>query len=201
MAVVVVGGHSRNIGKTSVVAGIISALPERRWTALKITQDGHGLWSADGDEAADGSIYEHSLAVTEEDELASGTDSSRYLAAGAVRALWMRTRAGDLAEAMPRIQHEIRRAENFIIESNSILAYLKPDLYLSVLDPSVADFKDSARRYLDRASAILTPEGASTDEGLSEALRGLITDAPILPMRPPIYVTDEIVSFLRDQLG
>ena len=38
MAIVVVGGHTRNIGKTSVVAGLISALREFNWTALKITQ-------------------------------------------------------------------------------------------------------------------------------------------------------------------
>ena len=30
---VVVGGHSRNIGKTSVVAGLIRKLRDRRWTA------------------------------------------------------------------------------------------------------------------------------------------------------------------------
>jgi hypothetical protein len=38
MATVVVGGHSRNIGKTSVMAGLIRALPEYHWTAFKITQ-------------------------------------------------------------------------------------------------------------------------------------------------------------------
>ena len=45
MAVVVVGGHSRNVGKTSVVAGIIAAVPEANWTAAKITQFGHGVCS------------------------------------------------------------------------------------------------------------------------------------------------------------
>ena len=34
MAIVVVGGHTRNIGKTSVMAGLIRALPEMRWTAF-----------------------------------------------------------------------------------------------------------------------------------------------------------------------
>ena len=38
MAVIVVGGHSRSIGKTSVVAGLIARLPEFHWTAFKITQ-------------------------------------------------------------------------------------------------------------------------------------------------------------------
>jgi molybdopterin-guanine dinucleotide biosynthesis protein len=38
---VVVGGHSRNLGKTSLVAGLIRKFRERNWTALKITQYGH----------------------------------------------------------------------------------------------------------------------------------------------------------------
>ena len=48
MALIVVGGHSRSVGKTSVVAGIIAALPEMHWTAAKITQYGHGICSANG---------------------------------------------------------------------------------------------------------------------------------------------------------
>ena len=40
---VVVGGHSRNIGKTSVVAGLIRRLKHLNWTALKITQYGNGV--------------------------------------------------------------------------------------------------------------------------------------------------------------
>ena len=40
---IVVGGHTRNIGKTSVVAGLIQALPQFDWTAMKITQFGHGI--------------------------------------------------------------------------------------------------------------------------------------------------------------
>ena len=46
---VVVGGHTRNIGKTSLVAGLITALPELNWTAIKITQYGHGVCSTDGE--------------------------------------------------------------------------------------------------------------------------------------------------------
>jgi hypothetical protein len=45
---VAVGGHSRNIGKTSVVASLIRALPQWNWTAMKITQFGHGVCSVSG---------------------------------------------------------------------------------------------------------------------------------------------------------
>src|SRR5580704_13878725 len=121
MAVVVVGGHSRNVGKTSVVAGLISALPELRWTAFKVTQFGHGMCSANG-EPCDCETAEHTVAVSEERVGGNGTtDSGRYLAAGAVRSFWVRTRQGDLAVAMPRIRQELERAENAVIESNSII--------------------------------------------------------------------------------
>lgn len=199
MAIVVVGGHSRNVGKTSVVAGLIAAMPEMRWTAFKVTQFGHGMCSANG-EPCDCETAEHAVAVSEERDAATGTDSARFLGAGALRSLWVRTRTGDLAEAMPRIRKELAQTENAIFESNSILRFLRPDLYLSVVDPGVEDFKDSARLYLDRADAVLAPEGVlGRPEWKGVSLR-LVEGTPVLPMRPPLYVTDEVVAFVRERL-
>jgi hypothetical protein len=199
MAVVVVGGHSRNVGKTSVVAGLIAAMPEMHWTAFKVTQFGHGMCSANG-EPCDCETAEHTVAVSEERDPNTGTDSARFLAAGAVRSLWVRTRTGDLAEAMPRIRRELEKAENAIFESNSILRFLRPDLYLSVVDPTVEDFKDSARLYLDRADAVLTPAGMlGRPEWKGVSLR-LIEGTPVLAMRPPEYVTREVTTFVAERL-
>src|ERR1700733_3544817 len=142
MAIIVVGGPSRSVGKTSVAAAIIARLPEMHWTAFKITQFGHGFCTANG-EPCDCQTDEHTVAVSEERSPATGTDSARYLAAGAVRSFWVRTRIGNLAAAMPRLRKELATAENAIMELNSIMGLLRPDLYLSVLDPAIADFKDS----------------------------------------------------------
>lgn len=199
MAIVVVGGHSRNIGKTSVMEGLIRGLPEMRWTAFKITQFGHGMCSANG-EPCDCETAEHTVAVTEEKDGASGKDSSRYLAAGAVRSLWVRTRTGDLAEAMPRIRKELERAENAVIESNSILRFLRPDVYLSVLDPTVEDFKESARLYLDRADAVLVPEGVMGQPGWKGVSLKLVEGTPVLAIKPPVYVTEAVLQFVRARL-
>ena len=201
VAIVVVGGHSRNIGKTSVVEGLIAALPELRWTAFKVTQFGHGMCSANG-EPCDCETAEHAVAVSEEQVGGDGTtDSGRYLAAGAVRSLWVRTRQGDLSEAMPRIRKELERAENAIIESNSIMRFLRPDIYLSVLDPETADFKDSARYFLDRADAVLVPEGVLGRPQWKGVSLKLVEGTPVLAMRPPVYVTDEVVAFVAGRLG
>jgi hypothetical protein len=199
VAIVVVGGHTRNIGKTSVVAGVIRAFPQMQWTAFKITQFGHGVCSANG-EPCDCETADHTVAVSEERDGASGTDSARYLAAGAVRSFWVRTRMGQLAEAMPRIRKEIAQAENVVIESNSILRFLRPDVYLSVLDPGTADFKESARLYLDRADAVLVPKGELGRPEWKGVSLKLLEGTPVLTIEPPDYVTGAVVEFLTGRL-
>ena len=201
MAIVVIGGHSRSVGKTSVAAAIIARLPEMRWTAFKITQFGHGFCTANG-EPCDCQTDEHTVAVSEERDRSSGTDSARYLAAGAVRSFWVRTRIGNLAAAMPRLRKELATAENVIVESNSIMGLLRPDLYLSVLDPATADFKDSARLFLDRADALLLRADSAALEphwrGVSPRLAAGI---PRFTIAPPEYMSDAVIAFVQDRLS
>ncbi len=200
MPTIVIGGHTRNIGKTSVVAGLISALPEFLWTALKITQYGHGICSANG-EACDCATADHSWAVSEEKSRLGDSDTSRFLAAGAAHAWWVRVRQGHLAEAMPRIRQILAGAENIIIESNSILLFLKPDLYLTVLDPASADFKASAQMFLDRADAvILHGETDPRSPAWERVSLAAIASCPVFRILPPQYVTPEIVEFVRTRL-
>ena len=201
MAVIVVGGHSRSVGKTSVVASLIARLPEFHWTALKITQYGHGFCTADG-APCDCQTDDHTIAISAERDPNTGTDSARFLAAGAIKSLWVRTRQGMLAEAMPRIRKELATAENAILESNSILQFLRPDLYLTVLDPGTADFKDSARLYLDRADAILLRESGLKLEPRWTGVSGrLVEGKPSFVIGPPDYMNDELVDFVRERIA
>jgi len=200
MAVVVVGGHSRSVGKTSVVAALIAALPEFNWTALKITQYGHGICSANG-EACDCASDDHSWAISEERDRSGESDTSRFLVAGAARVYWVRTEQGRLAEAMHDVRRRIEGAENVIFESNSVLKFLRPDLYLTVLDPSRADFKTSAREFLDLASAVILHDVASEQAAWSGVSLKPVAGKPMFRIQPPPYVTPEIVDFVRTQLA
>ena len=199
MAVIVVGGHSRSVGKTSVVAGLIARLPGMRWTALKITQYGHGFCTADG-APCDCATDDHTLAFSEERDPSSGTDTARFLAAGAVRSVWVRTRQGMLAEAMPRIRKELAAAENAILESNSVMQFLQPNLYLTVLDAGTADFKDSARLFLDRADAVLVRATDLEPRWVGVSAK-LIEGKPRFVIGSPEYVTDELVEFVRARIA
>jgi len=195
MAIIVIGGHSRSVGKTSVVAGLIAALAEFDWMAVKITQYGHGICSANG-EACDCATVDRCWAILEELDRSGESDTSRFLLAGARRSLWVRTELGRLDEAMPALRAKIAAASNVIMESNSVLKFLRPDLYLTVLDPATADFKTSAREFLDRANAvILHGANGAAWQGVS-----LKAGSRLFKIAPPPYVTPEIVEFVRGKL-
>jgi hypothetical protein len=199
MAIIVVGGHSRSVGKTSVVAGLIAALPQYNWTALKITQYGHGICSRSG-KSCHCASDDHTWAISEEQDRSGESDTSRFLVAGAHRAWWVRTEQGRLAEAMPTVRGKIAESENMIFESNSILKFIRPDLYLTVLDPATADFKKSAEEFLRLADAIILHESPSDESGWNGISLKPINGRPMFRIQPPKYVTEEVVAFVRKRL-
>jgi hypothetical protein len=200
MAIVVIGGHSRSVGKTSVVAGLIAAIPERQWTAIKITQYGHGVCSVNG-QSCGCAVDEHTVAIDEEYDRSGGSDTSRFLVSGAARSLWVRTKQGYLAEAMPQLRKHMAGARDAIIESNSVMRFLRPDLYLTVLDYETADFKISAKEYLDRADAVILHGSEAGRPQWSDVSPKLLERKPMFRVHPPTYVTPEIVHFVRGALG
>lgn len=171
MRLLLIGGHTRNIGKTALVVDIIRAFPEARWTAAKITQYGHGVCSING-EPCPCAPQEHAFSLDEETGRENHSDTSRFLVAGAARSLWVRAKQGRLGDALPALRAALAGCENVIIESNSLMAFLRPSLYVVVLDPTQSDFKASAKLYLDRADAAVmrAPLDDHPWEGISPAL-------------------------------
>lgn len=199
---VVVGGHSRNIGKTAVVAGLIRKLRDRKWTAVKITQYGHGVCSREGKacECSGGADADHPFALSEEFE-PGGTDSGRFLAAGAERSFWLRTPAGQLAQAAGTVKKLLRQSENVIVESNSVVELVRPDVFLMLLDFSCEDFKASSLRFMDRADAFVVIDRGINAPLWADVSRGLWDQKPQFLVQPPNYVTVAVVSFVRGRLS
>ena len=197
---VVVGGHSRGIGKTSVVAGLIQASPQWNWTAMKITQFGHGVCSVSGEGCDCCLAPEHSYAITEERE-AGPSDTGRFLAAGARKAYWVRTAAGQLERALPAIREVLAASGNVIMESNSILEFLAPSLYLAVLDFEQADFKPSSLRFLGRADACVVIDRQIGEPRWKGVNRRSWESKPQFRVRPPQYVTAALAAFVNGRLA
>jgi hypothetical protein len=174
--VIVVGGHTRSIGKTQLVCDLIGAFPDAQWIAGKITQYGHGICARNGHEC-DCAPDEHVCALSWERDPATGTDSARFLHAGARASFWLRTKQGYLAEGMPLLREALAEQQdqfpdsprNLILESNTLLQFWRPALYLMVVDTTKPDFKPSARLHLDLASALVLRHPVSdsqSDSGL-----------------------------------
>jgi hypothetical protein len=160
---IVIGGHTRSIGKTQLVCDLIQAFPRTEWIAGKITQYGHGVCAQNGTNC-DCAPDDHVCALSWETDSSSGTDSARFLLAGARRSFWLRTKQGFLAEGMPLLRQTLRETEiqdgpadnrALIVESNSFMQFVKPSLYFAVIDPAKEDFKESAQIALDRAQALV----------------------------------------------
>ena len=197
---VVVGGHSRNIGKTSLVTGLIRKFRSRKWTAAKVTLYGNGVCAHDagacGCEPASGEGFE----LTEEYE-PGDADSGRFLAAGAERSFWLRAPAGDLAQSAAAIRKMIASSANVIVESNSILDLVKPDLFLMLLDFSCEDFKPSSLRFMDRADAFVVVDQGINAPLWKDVARGLWDSKPQFLVKPPVYVNAAVAEFVRDKLS
>jgi len=203
MKLVMVGGHTRNIGKSSVVEGIIRALPELNWTAAKITQFGHGVCSVNG-EACGCAVSEHQFSITEERSRDTGTDTSRFLAAGAMRSLWVRTKQGELFTALPSLKKEIEGDEFVIVESNSLRRFMNPTLYLQVVDLTNPDLKLSSQEFFDLSDAYVVvnrPQKAEVATNAVLLAREIQKHKTCFTVRAEDrFINEEIIEFVRSKL-
>ena len=207
VAIIVVGGSNRGVGKTALVCGLIAALPEFRWTAVKITADDHG----------------QSKPIWEETTPGEETDTSRYLAAGAVRALLAtppqrgHPPAPDFPPMLSELWPRFGRGTNLLFESNGIVHHVRPDLCLLIhaspgkgLAPVVR--KPSFTAAVLHADALVTRSSADgvIPEGLSlpapeptPTLSAYSNPAPkpIFHLAALDRISPEMLAWLRQRLG
>jgi hypothetical protein len=159
LATVVVGGSGKDVGKTGLVCAVIAALRDFGWTVVKIT--GHD-YPESGDSAKDGP----GVAIREETSAGKETDTGRYLAAGARRALLV-TRAGSRVP-IEEIWRVVGSDRNLIFESNRIVDTVKPDICLALIGGGAR--KASFERLLRVADAVVIA-GKSDLEDVPEGVR------------------------------
>jgi len=182
---IVIGGHSRNIGKTATAAAIIRSTVDCQWVAVKISAHRHG--------GRDGRPF----ILTEEHRRDGCGDSSRFLAAGAARSFWLRAPDQYLGAAMPALLALRRLSPNVIIESNRILAHLAPELYIQVLDYAVDDFKESARRFFCHADAYVVVSRGTREPFWRNVPVEQIRRRPVFGVSPGCYENEQLIEFVE----
>ena len=185
VAVVVVGGAAKDIGKTALVCAVIAALPEFEWTAVKVT--GHDYEHGGGSGPAGKQV------ICEEREEGPGTDTARYLAAGARRALLVMRYGTDVPRS--EIRAALSSDRNVIFESNRIVDAVRPDLCLALVGEASGEMKPSFSRLLRVADALVSVG----------AVRVQNVDAPAGLRRFSLVgverLSAEMVAWMRERLG
>ena len=189
MTLVAVGGHARNVGKTSVVEGLIRAFPARPWTAVKLSSHRHATSGPGEAGPAPGRCEIHE--ATRRD---GSSDTARDLAAGAARSLWMRIEGDSPGTAESCLMPVLRSSRFAIVESNRLVRWVRPDLAILVLRYDAGEFKESARFFLEHADAVVAvnPDGLRPPwPGVSRIISGI----PQFVAQDPRILPEGLVDF------
>lgn len=213
MAIVVVGGSTKDVGKTALMCGVIAALKDFDWTAVKITAHEYAQQnSCSGSEAGPRvpTIWEETIAGED-------TDTGRYLAAGARRALLITRRGPQIAiediQSALKLDRDIDRNlklddpdidrnlkpdpdidRNIIFESNRIMDVLRPDICVALVGGEVTQMKPSFVRLLRKADVVV-----SVDSGEVE-MPQLSAVLPRFRLQSLDRLSPDLVSWLRSRL-
>ncbi len=241
MAIIVVGGSNRGVGKTALVCGLIAALPEYRWAAVKITTHEHKQPVSPGrTNRSEGSTPDFSQplrttlfhhlsekrveetsreqepqarsSIWEDTVRGEDTDTSRFLSAGAARALLVTATDGDLYEPLNQLWPRFGRGTNLIFESNSVVHHVRADVCILIHAAAertlpLPERKPSFLAALRHADAMVTHARADDliPEGLCLALPEMDVEQPLKPK--PIFhlralerISPAMLAWLRQRL-
>ncbi len=168
-ALIVVGGHSRGVGKTTTIEEILREQACGWWAAVKVSAHRH--------------CEPHETRPLIEQDLVpdTRTQTGRYLNAGASRAFLCRTPAAQLASTAGFIRQLRAEGLSVLVESNRIVDFVDADIVLFVVAPRIADWKASSGAALPRTHAFVirdTDEGRALEAVAALASKGRLGFAP-----------------------
>lgn len=150
-----IGGAHSGSGKTTLAVKILKHLTSHplpphpplgkgviwggRWGAIKYTKT-----------AFYSSITDDITILGQKDK-----DTKRLLDAGAEEVLWVQSPTENIEEVMPLAVEKLSRLEGIIIEGNSAIEFLKPDIVIFLLGSPAKIIKASARAVFEHADIIV----------------------------------------------
>ena len=157
MRIITVSGAHSNVGKTRVAEMLLKEL--KGWSGLKVTVLHNGPCPTARDCGACDEMTSKFSIVSDRNIIEEkGKDTERLKAQGAKEVLWLKAKPEGLREglkkAIAKFSAKGGGPRGIIIESNSALKYLKPDLAIFVKGHRRE--KNSAQRAFKKADLIIT---------------------------------------------
>ena len=151
--VVAVSGFSSNVGKTTLVCELLRALPG--WEAIKLTRGHYRSCGRDPAGCCVSDLLRDEPVVRSgrQPNYQVGKDTGRFWDAGASNVHWVIVKDDQVEkginEALARV-----KSEGVIIEGNSFLDYVNPDLAMMCARSEGGKVKPSARRALAKSDLV-----------------------------------------------
>ena len=148
-----IGGFTSNVGKTTLLCELLKAFPG--WEAIKTTR-GHYRSCGKDPKACCVShlLSEEPLVRSGRDETyEAGKDTGRYWDAGASNVHWLICTDNQVEEGIQQALAKVKSPGVFI-EGNSFSEFVDTDHFVMVRQASSDKIKSSARRLINKATAI-----------------------------------------------
>lgn len=157
-----VGGAHSSVGKTTVASSLLKYFTSesredilatrlgalKRWGAIKYTK----------------TAFYSSLVDDKAMLHMEGKDTALLYGAGAEEVLWVQSPPEDLAEVLPLAVERLSHLDAIVVEGNSAIEFLKPDIVLFILSAS-NKVKTSAQGILHQADIIIIPGDHDSNGG------------------------------------
>jgi hypothetical protein len=152
----IIGGASRNVGKTELVCGLLRRLGKaNRIISLKISGINPGSDSNHGDHGPAPEKFH----LLEESSTEGLKDSSRMLLAGASRAFYLRTRDEYLKDAIDYFFSIVNRRSIVICESILVRRHIQPGLFIIIRSNNEESLKKSLGEVQHLADLTIVSDG------------------------------------------
>jgi molybdopterin-guanine dinucleotide biosynthesis protein len=195
---VAVGGFSSEVGKTTLVCELLSALPG--WEAIKVTRGHYRSCGRDPHACCVSHLLgdEPLVRSGRRETYAPGKDTGRYWDAGAANVHWVIVTDGQVGEGV-RLALERVDAPGVLVEGNSFLQSVEVDFALMVARASGGKIKPSARRALRKSSALYLFDGGGETGGERERFVPWLRDAADRELIEalPIYTREELPALVE----
>jgi len=133
------------------------SLLNKRWGAIKYTKT-----------AFYSSITDEITILRQKDK-----DTKKLLDAGAEEALWVQSPADNIEEVMPLALERFSGLDGIIVEGNSAIEFLKPDIVIFLLGVAAKTVKPSAKAVFEHADIIVCND--------MQAVTGLLKNKKLQP--------------------
>jgi molybdopterin-guanine dinucleotide biosynthesis protein len=194
---VAISGFSSDVGKTTLMCELLRAFAG--WEAIKMTRGHYRSCGKDPHACCVSHLLGDQPVIRSghKETYAPGKDTGRYWNAGASNVHWVIVTDNQVEQGI-KLALERVRASGVLIEGNSFLRFVDVDFSVMVAPSQGAKIKPSARRALQKSSALYLFENEPAETAARERFASWLQGCPERDMISalPVYTREDLPSLI-----